>query len=185
MVVYHERGRSGFANDGGSGPKGTITATATRNSDHGRESNDLQVLLLELHLTIFTLQEEIRARVQALQHLSRPSQSQLTMERSRLESEKSLASRRGDLEVVAELEEKLRELTHSLSAVRRKSQDDKGEDELARKLAIVNEKNRKAALANSRRAHQAELEKRKQIEEGAIYDPSARVKMRLKQHDAA
>ena len=131
------------------------------------------------------IQEEIKARVQALQQLSRPTQSQLTMERSRLESEKSLASRRGDLEAVAELEEKLRELTHSLSAVRRKSLEDKQEDDLAKKLAIVNEKNRKAALANSRRAHQAQLESRKHLEEGKMYDPSARVKMRLKQHDAA
>lgn len=103
-----------------------------------------------------------------------------------MESEKSLAARRGDLESVAELEEKLRELTHNITAVRRKSQDDKGEDDLARKLAIVNEKNRKAALANSRRAHQAELHKRQQVDDGAsAYDPSARVKMKLKQHDAA
>ncbi|KAI5451901.1 RNA polymerase-associated protein rtf1 [Naganishia albida] len=131
-------------------------------------------------------EEEVKARLSALSRLSRPSQSQLALEKSRLESEKSLASRRGDLEAVAELEAKLRELTHSIAAVRRKSQDDKGEDELARKLAIVNEKNRKAALANSRRAHQAELQKRQQVDDGAsAYDPSARVKMKLKQHDAA
>lgn len=86
---------------------------------------------------------------------------------------------------MAELEEKLRELTHSLSAVRRTSLEGKQEDDLAKKLALVNEKNRKAALANSRRAHQAQLESRKQADEGAMYDPSARVKMRLKQHDAA
>jgi hypothetical protein len=131
------------------------------------------------------LQEEVKARVQALQHLSRPTQSQLARERSQMESEMALASRRGDLEAVAELEEKLRELTHSLSAVRRTSLEGKQEDDLAKKLAMVNEKNRKAALANSRRAHQAQLESRKQTDEGAMYDPSARVKMRLKQHDAA
>jgi hypothetical protein len=101
-----------------------------------------------------------------------------------LESERSLAERRGDLEAVKALDEQLRELALNITAHRRQSQDGKEQDDLAIKLAIVNEKNRKAALANSRRAHQAELTKRKQIDDGTIYDPSARVKTKRKQHDA-
>ncbi|KAJ9092309.1 hypothetical protein QFC19_008743 [Naganishia cerealis] len=127
---------------------------------------------------------EVRARIDAFKRLGRLGQPS-ERERSRLESERSLAERRGDLEAVRALDEQLRELAQNITAHRRQSQDGKEQDDLAIKLAIVNEKNRKAALANSRRAHQAGLTKRKQIEDGTIYDASARVKTRLKQHDAA
>ncbi|KAJ9109328.1 hypothetical protein QFC21_000657 [Naganishia friedmannii] len=126
---------------------------------------------------------EIRARIDAFKRLGRLGQTS-ERERSRLESERSLAERRGDLEAVRALDEQLRELALNITAQRRQSQDGKEQDDLAIKLAVVNEKNRKAALANSRRAHQAELNKRKQIDDGTIYDASARVKTKRKQHDA-
>ncbi|KAJ9125665.1 hypothetical protein QFC22_000627 [Naganishia vaughanmartiniae] len=126
---------------------------------------------------------EIRARIDAFKRLGRLGQTS-ERERSRLESERSLAERRGDLEAVRALDEQLRELALNITAQRRQSQDSKEQDDLAVKLAMVNEKNRKAALANSRRAHQAELNKRKQIDDGTAYDASARVKTKRKQHDA-
>lgn len=107
----------------------------------------------------------------------RQSATSATMERSRLEQERTLALRRNDYAEVEQLEAKLAELDSTTpSAVA-------ATDERSELLAQVNERNRKANLDAVRQAEAFEAERkrreRKLAAAGRVStptDPSARLK---------
>lgn len=127
--------------------------------------------------------EELKAKLEFLKNLGIKSQSAVAFSRVRLEQERSLAYRRNDIVKMQEIEQQLREMDAVDGGPQVELTD--ANDVMAAKLARVNEKNRKAALEASKRAHRAEVERRKAADDGDLMDPSARVKMKLKSHDAS
>lgn len=120
---------------------------------------------------------EIKNKLKAIEDMGVINSTKAASVRNRLEQERQLAYRRNDMQ-------RVREIERELEAVGVEP-DVEETDAMMAKLAKVNEKNKSAALAQSRRAHRAEQERKKALEEGAILDPSARVRTRLKQHDAS
>jgi RNA polymerase-associated protein RTF1 len=87
------------------------------------------------------------------------SHSSIILERSRLQQARTLALRRNDREEVRTLDEQLVALDASTPKSRTAVSD---VDDISRRLAKVNERNRKANLESVRRAEQAAAERKRE-----------------------
>jgi RNA polymerase-associated protein RTF1 len=92
------------------------------------------------------------------------SQLTTTLERSRLQQALTLAQRRQDHTEIAEIQDQLSKLSAADTSVSNSNAGEvvrSAEDELREKLALVNERNRRANLEAVRKAELAESERKR------------------------
>ncbi|KAI0719836.1 plus-3-domain-containing protein [Cerioporus squamosus] len=122
------------------------------------------------------------ARKQAI-NAAKQSTTYLTMERSRLHQERTLAMRRQDFSEVTRIDEKLVELNASLP-----TRDTRQEESASDNLAKINERNRRLNQEQVRRAERAEMERKRRERQlragtatptGGALDAAARLKAKM------
>ncbi len=133
-------------------------------------------------------QQEITAKLDALQGLGHLSATSAALQRQRLFSELELAKRSDDQGWIDRAQHDLDVFEESLGATSSSSWRDQGKDGTDQGvnalLAKVNEKNKREAQETAKRAHRADQARRKLADQIGMLDPSARVKMKINKHDA-